>query len=61
MPFVVGVAAVAAGDVASVSVVVVVGEVPLPSVVIVVASKFFSKHLLSPEEENNRARDEPGT
>jgi len=40
----------AAGEVARVSVVVVVGELPLPSVVIVVASRFFSRHLLSPGE-----------
>lgn len=49
-----------AGDVASVRVVVVVGEpLPLPNVVIVAASKFFSKHLLSPEEkEQSNGSDE---
>lgn len=58
-PFVVpfNVDAFAAGEVASVSVVVVVGEPPLPNVVTVAASKFFSKHLLSPEEENDREHE----
>lgn len=58
--FVDAIAVAAAGNVASVRVVVVVGEpLPLPNVVIVVASKFFSKHLLSPEgREQSIGRDE---
>lgn len=58
--FVAAIAVAAAGDVARVRVVVVVGEpLPLPNVVIVVASKFFSKHLLSPEgREQSIGRDE---